>query len=102
LLLRATEVIHGFAMRNTETQPTKTKAGVTRDQLIAWATRNGWKLDRWGHLKKDFPNGAHRLKLSRIAARHEIQTPFGWARTASGYYKQLTITADDKLAGLNR
>jgi hypothetical protein len=97
-----TEAIHGFAMRNTETQPTKTKAGVTRDQLIAWATRNGWKLDRWGHLKKDFPNGTHRLKLSRIAARHEHHTPFGWAVLASGYYKQLTITADDKLAGLNR
>jgi hypothetical protein len=89
-------------MRNTETQPTKTKAGVTRDQLIAWATRHGWKLDRWGHLKKEFPNGTHRLKLSRIAARHEQHTPFGWCRLASGYLKQLTITADDKLAGLNR
>ena len=29
-------------------------AMTTRDELIAWATRNGWKLDRWGHLKKEF------------------------------------------------
>ena len=72
----------------------------TRDELIAWATRNGWKLDRWGHLKKEFDNGTHRLKLSCIAVRHELKTPFGWARIASGYYKNLTITGDGKLAGL--
>lgn len=81
------EVMNGFAM-------------ITRDELIAWATRNGWKLDRWGHLKKEFDNGTHRLKLSRIAARHEISTPFGYARLASGYYKDLQLTADGKLAGL--
>lgn len=72
----------------------------TREQLIAWATRNGWKLDRWGHLKKEFDNGTHRLKLSPIAVRHELSTPFGWCRVASSYYKNLTITADGKLAGL--
>jgi hypothetical protein len=73
---------------------------IAREELIAWATRNGWKLDRWGHLKKEFDNGTHRLKLSRIAARHEISTPFGWARVNSGYYKDLTITADGRLAGM--
>jgi hypothetical protein len=75
-------------------------AMITRDELIAWATRNGWKLDRWGHLKKEFDNGTHRLKLSRIAARHEISTPFGYARLASGYYKDLQLSADGKLVGL--
>ena len=75
---------------------------MTRDELIAWATRNGWKLDRWGHLKKAFDNGTHLIKLSRIAARHEIATPFGFARLASGYYKNLHITADDQLAGMTR
>ena len=40
-------------------------------------------------------------KLVRaIAARHEISTPFGWARLASGYLKNLHLTADDKLAGM--
>ena len=75
---------------------------MTRDELIAWATRNGWTLDRWGHLKKEFDNGTHRLKLNRIAARHEISTPFGWARLASGYLKTLSINADGQLAGMNR
>ena len=75
---------------------------MTRDELIAWATRNGWKPDRCGHLKKEFDNGTHRLKLSRIAVRHEITTPWGWARLASSYYKNLHITADDQLAGMTR
>ncbi len=75
---------------------------MTREELIAWALRNGWKLDRWGHLKKEFDNGWHRLKLSRIAARHELHTPFGWCRLASGYYKNLQLTADDQLAGMTR
>jgi hypothetical protein len=72
---------------------------MTKDQLIQWATAHGWKLDRWGHLKKEFHNGTHRLKLSRIAARHEIRTPFGWGRVRGGYYRDLSITADGKLAG---
>ena len=87
MLSAAAEVMNGVAM-------------ITRDELIAWATRNGWKLDRWGHLKKEFDNGTHRLRLSRIAARHELSTPFGWCRVASGYYKDLSITADGKLAGM--
>jgi hypothetical protein len=74
----------------------------SREELIQWATANGWKLDRWGHLKKEFEDGTHRLKLSRIAVRHELHTPFGWGRIASGYFKNLTITADGKLGGLTR
>jgi len=73
---------------------------ITKDELIRWATRDGWKLDRWGHLKKEFSNGTHRIKLSRIAARHEVHTPWGWARIHSGYYKDLAITADGKIAGM--
>jgi len=75
---------------------------MNREELIAWATRNGWRLDRGGHLKKEFDNGTHRIKLSRIAARHEISTPWGWARLASGYFKNLHLTADDQLAGMTR
>jgi len=75
---------------------------ITREELIAWATRHGRKLDRWGHLKKELPGATHRIKLSRIAARHEISTPHGWVRLASGYLKQLHITADGKLGGMTR
>jgi len=75
---------------------------MTREELVTWATQNGWKLDRWGHLQKECDNGTLRLKLSRIAARYGQATPFGWVRLHSGYYKDLHITADGKLAGMNR
>jgi hypothetical protein len=83
------EAMNGFAM-------------ITREQLIEWAQGRGWKLDRFGHLKKEQPGGTHRLKLSRIAARHEIRTPGGWTRIASGYYRNLTLTADGRLGGMTR
>ena len=75
---------------------------MTREELITWATRNGWKLDRFGHLQKHSPQGTYRLKLSTIAARYETKTPHGWVRLRSGYYKDLQLTADGKLAGMNR
>jgi hypothetical protein len=89
LLFAANGVIHGFAM-------------ITKDELIAWATQQGWKLDRFGHLTKEQPGGTHRLELSRIAARHEVKTPGGWTRIASGYYRNLNLTADGKLGGMTR
>jgi hypothetical protein len=75
---------------------------MTRDELIQWATRNGWKLDRWGHLQKVEHEGLrrYRIKLSRIAARFEVKTVHGWVRVRSGYLKDLSITADGKLAGM--
>ena len=75
---------------------------MTRDELIRWAATQGWKLDRFGHLQKQSLNGTHRLKLSTIAARYETKTQHGWVRLRSGYYKDLQLTADGKLAGMNR
>jgi hypothetical protein len=77
---------------------------ITRDQLIQWATSNGWKLDSHGHLQKVEHEGLrhYRLKLSRIAVRYEVKTHAGWVRLRSGYYKNLHITADDQLAGMTR
>jgi hypothetical protein len=75
---------------------------MTKDELIAWATANGWKPDRFGHLQKANGTGRYRLKLSRIAARYEAKTSAGWVRIRSGYFKDLTITADGKLAGMTR
>ena len=75
---------------------------ITREQLIEWAITNGWKLDRHGHLQKSEHEGLrrYRLKLSRIAVRYEIHTHAGWVRVRSGYFKDLSITAGGKLAGL--
>jgi hypothetical protein len=75
---------------------------MTREELIHWATRNGWRLDRFGHLKKVEHDGLrqYRIKWSRIAARFEVKTVHGWVRVRSGYLKDLSITADGNLAGL--
>lgn len=73
---------------------------ITQEELITWATRNGWKLDHWGHLKKEFDGRLRRVKLSRIAARYEFSTPYGWVRLSSGYLKNLSIDADGRLTGL--
>ena len=83
------EVMNGFAM-------------ITRQQLIEWATHQGWKLDRFGHLIKQQPGGTYRLKLSRIAARYEVKSACGWVRIRSGYYKDLQLTVGGELAGMTR
>jgi hypothetical protein len=83
---------------------------MTKDELIAWAKANGWSEDRYGHLQKTscVPEGCprevktYRLKLSSIAARYEVKTSFGWVRLRSGYYKNLSISAGGKLAGMTR
>ena len=78
---------------------------MTKEQLIEWATAHGWTPDRYGHLQKTTVglSGAKRhdrLKLSRIAARHETKLSFGWSRLQSGYYSALSITSEGKLAGM--
>ena len=75
---------------------------MTREELITWATANGWKRDRFGHLQKEEHEGlrCYRLKLSRIAVRYEVKSHAGWVRVRSAYYKNLSITADGKLAGM--
>ncbi len=75
---------------------------MSREELIRWAIANGWKQDRFGHLQKEEHEGLrrYRLKLSRIAARFETKTAHGWVRVCSAYYKDLSITAGGKLAGM--
>ena len=75
---------------------------MTKDELIAWARANGWTEDRFGHLQKTNGASRYRLKLSSIAARYEVKTSAGWLRLRSGYYKNLTITADGKLGGMTQ
>ena len=73
-----------------------------RDQFIEWAQRSGWKLDRYGHLKRSLDGKTYRFKLSRVAVRYEIKSSAGWVRIKSGYFSKLSISEDGKLAGLRR
>ena len=82
---------------------------MTRDQFIEWAKSRGWKLDRYGHLKKKLNGKTYRFKLSRVAVRYEYQLKIAgsyrstrWVRIRSGYFSKLSITDEGKLAGLRR
>ena len=72
---------------------------MTRDELITWATRNGWKLDRWGHLKKEFDNGKLRdFMVTAMMAGDDEEPPADFLADAM---KAMTKCLSDKeLAGL--
>jgi len=73
-----------------------------KEQFITWAESKGWKLDRYGHLKKETDGKTYRFKLSRVAVRYEVKSRSGWVRIRSGYYSKLSITDEGKLVGLTR
>ena len=75
---------------------------MNKERFIAWAQSRGWKLDRFGHLKKESNGMTFRFKLSRIAARYEQKGKYGWTRIESGYFSKLSITDEGKLAGMRR
>lgn len=75
---------------------------MTRSDLIIWIEAHGWKQDRWGHWRK----GDYRMRISSHAARLEVQTePLPgvarrWVRLKSGYLLDISVTDNDKLAGM--
>jgi len=73
-----------------------------KEQFITWAESQGWKLDRYGHLKKEANGKTYRFKLSRVAVRYEVKSRSGWVRIRSGYYSKLSISGEGKLVGLTR
>jgi len=73
-----------------------------KEQFIAWAESQGWKLDRFGHLKKEENDKIYRFKLSRVAARYEVKSSAGWVRIRSGYFSKLSISDEGRLIGLTR
>ena len=75
---------------------------MNKQEFIDWAQVHGWKLDRFGHLKKSLNGKGYRFKLSRIAARYELKTSNGWVRIKSGYFSKLSLTDEGKLAGMRR
>ena len=80
------------------------KEGLTKQQVTDWAKRHGYKEDRYGHLQKEARGQKYRLKLQSNSVRYEKRLdlkPAEWLRIRSGYYKNLYITADDKLGGLS-
>ena len=80
---------------------------VTKQELEQWLTKHNYIRDSFGHYRKQLANGlTYRFKLSSISARYEVKEKIvdhnEWIRLQSGYYKDLSITSDYKLAGLKR
>ena len=75
---------------------------MTKQEFTNWAQSHDWKLDRFGHLKKNLNGKVYRFKLSRIAARYELKTSAGWVRIKSGYFSKLSLTDEGKLVGMRR
>ena len=83
---------------------------LTKDQFIQWAESKCWSKNKFGHLQKSANGKDYRFKISNTSVRYEIKvhheaTEYSkadneWARLRSGYFKNLSITSDGKLAGL--
>lgn len=76
---------------------------MTKVELESWLVNQGYTRDKFGHYQK---TGlfTYRFKLQDISVRYERKAQIvdhnEWLRIRSGYYKDLSITADGKLAGL--
>ena len=73
---------------------------MTKDELTAWATANGWRPIA-GHLSLSKPRAPNepivRLLLKATVATLEIRKPAGkWEKIASTAYAKVTPGDDDK------
>ena len=86
---------------------------LTKELLGNWLSDKGYKRDKFGHYQRTVLD-AHveggsittRFKMQSNSVRYEKQAMIGdhneWIRLASGYYKNISITGDGKLAGMKR
>lgn len=78
---------------------------MNKQDFINWALSRGWQQDKWGYLHKEFNGRQYRFKVSNIAVRYEVKVSYDsggsdWVRLNSGYFKDLSLTEDNKLTGL--
>lgn len=74
-----------------------------RQELENWLIGKGYTKDIFGHYQRTIGNETVRFKMQATSVRYErgakIVDHSEWLRLASGYYKDLNITEDDKLRG---
>ncbi len=75
-----------------------------RQELENWLVSKGYAKDTYGHYQKTTNENTIRYKLQATSVRYEKKAHIvdhnEWIRLASGYYKDLSITEDDKLRGM--
>ena len=79
---------------------------MTRIELENWLSGRGYIRDQFGHYHKTLNGIDYRFKMQDNSVRYERQARIidhnEWLRIKSGYYKNLSITEDGKLAGIKR
>ena len=78
-----------------------------REELENWLISKGYSKDKLSHYQKTSDKGTvTRFKMQANSARYERQANIvdhnEWLRLASGYYKNLSITPEGKLAGMKK
>jgi hypothetical protein len=85
------------------------KTGIDKTELKQWLERHNWIADNYGNYRKSENGKVYRMKLQDNSLRYEVQITLTgynnkpvheWLRIKSGYYKNLSINADGKIAGL--
>ena len=79
---------------------------MTKQELENWLINKGYSKDKFGHYQKTIGETTVRYKMQAFSVRYERQARIvahnEWLRLASGYYKNLSITLEGKLAGMER
>jgi hypothetical protein len=80
---------------------------MTKQDFINWVISKGYTKDSYGHYQKTSDKGTTtRFKIQANSVRYEhkevIVDHNEWLRSASGYYKNLSITPEGKLSGMKR
>ena len=84
---------------------------LTKELLGNWLFDKGYKRDKFGHYTKTIVDPkleggkvTVRFKMQSNSVRYEKQIYIvdknQWMRLVSGHYKNLSITEEDKLAGM--
>lgn len=78
---------------------------MTKNELVDWATQNGWKSDSFGHLQREHMGTKYRLKLQAKSVRYECKAAIGdhneWVMLKSEFYSRILIAEGGKeLMGL--
>lgn len=76
---------------------------MTPKEIEAWLLRHDYQnRPQWPHIWYSLKRADSRYKLTTHGVRWEQRLGDGsWMRMRSGYYKNLSLTAEDKLSGMS-
>jgi hypothetical protein len=86
---------------------------MTKQEFIEWAERHGYRMDKYGHMQKEFPGSINketiiqRYKIQDISVRKEVQGTYSdgkhyWLHLSGNYLSKLSVDAKDLICGLQR